>query len=158
MSIAVDSLTAGRDSAYFKIIVRERPRVSRWDFTGVRSGEKKDLQERLNLRRGGEYSEYIASASSDIIKRFYAEKGFLNAEVTPEVVKDSVVKNAIRVTFKVDRKERVRIKTINFEGAEGEISDWKLARSMKKTKSNKIYNLFSSKKFSERTTRMTRTA
>ena len=150
VSIAVDSLTAGRDSAYFKIIVRERPRVSRWDFTGVRSGEKKDLQERLNLRRGGEYSEYIASASSDIIKRFYAEKGFLNAEVTPEVVKDSVVKNAIRVTFKVDRKERVRIKTINFEGAEGEISDWKLAKSMKKTKSNKIYNFFSSKKFSEK--------
>ncbi|MBR6280663.1 MAG: hypothetical protein IKR32_05135, partial [Bacteroidales bacterium] len=150
VSIAVDSLTAGRDSAYFKIIVRERPRVSRWDFTGVRTGEKKDLQERLNLRRGGEYSEYIASASSDIIKRFYAEKGFLNAEVTPEVVKDSVVKNAIRVTFKVDRKERVRIKTINFEGADGEISDWKLAKSMKKTKSNKIYNLFSSKKFSEK--------
>ena len=150
VSIAVDSLTAGRDSAYFKIIVRERPRVSRWDFTGVRSGEKKDLQERLNLRRGGEYSEYIASASSDIIKRFYAEKGFLNAEVTPEVVKDSVVKNAIRVTFKVDRKERVRIKTITFEGAEGEISDWKLAKSMKKTKSNKIYNFFSSKKFSEK--------
>ena len=150
VSIAVDSLTAGRDSAYFKIIVRERPRVSRWDFTGVRSGEKKDLQERLNLRRGGEYSEYIASASSDIIKRFYAEKGFLNAEVTPEVVKDSVVKNAIRVTFKVDRKERVRIKTINFEGADGEISDWKLAKSMKKTKSNKIYNFFSSKKFSEK--------
>ena len=150
VSIAVDSLTAGRDSAYFKIIVRERPRVSRWDFTGVRTGEKKDLQERLNLRRGGEYSEYIASASSDIIKRFYAEKGFLNAEVTPEVVKDSVVKNAIRVTFKVDRKERVRIKTINFEGADGEISDWKLAKSMKKTKSNKIYNFFSSKKFSEK--------
>ncbi|MBR0110704.1 MAG: outer membrane protein assembly factor BamA [Bacteroidales bacterium] len=150
VSIAVDSLTAGRDSAYFKIIVRERPRVSRWDFTGVRTGEKKDLQERLNLRRGGEYSEYIASASSDIIKRFYAEKGFLNAEVTPEVVRDSVVKNAIRVTFKVDRKERVRIKTINFEGADGEISDWKLAKSMKKTKSNKIYNFFSSKKFSEK--------
>ena len=150
VTIAVDSLSANRDSAYFKIIVKERPRVSRWDFTGVKSGERKDLLERLNLRRGGEYSEYIASASSDIIKRFYAEKGFLNAEVTPSVVKDSVVKNAIRVTFNVDRKERVRIKTINFEGAEGEISDWKLAKSMKKTKSNKLYNFFSSKKFSEK--------
>ena len=150
VAVAVDSLSANRDSAYFKIIVKERPRVSRWDFTGVKSGERKDLLERLNLRRGGEYSEYIASASSDIIKRFYAEKGFLNAEVTPSVVKDSVVKNAIRVTFNVDRKERVRIKTINFEGAEGEISDWKLAKSMKKTKSNKLYNFFSSKKFSEK--------
>ena len=148
VAVLVDSLNAGRDSVYFKIRVKERPRVSRWDFTGVKSGEKKDLQERLNLRRGGEYSEYVASASTDIIKRFYAEKGFLNAEVTPSVVKDTVVKNAIRVTFNVDRKERVRIKDINFEGADGEISDWKLAKSMKKTKSNKLYNFFSSKKFS----------
>ena len=150
ITLAVDSLSARRDTAWLKISVLERPRVSRWDFSGVKSGEKKELQERLNLRRGGEYSEYVAKASSDIIKRFYTEKGFLNVDVTPRVQKDTMVKNAIRVTFDVDRKERVRIKTINFEGADGEISDFKLAKSMKKTKSNKIYNFFKSKKFSEK--------
>ena len=149
VAVYIDSLSTARDSVYLRIAIKERPRVSRWDFTGVRSGEKKDLQERLNLRRGGEYSEYVAKTSSDIIKRFYAEKGFINTTVTPEVQKDSVIRNAIRVTFKVDRGNRIRIKTINFEG-NTDVKDFKLAKSMKKTKSNKIYNFFSSKKFNEK--------
>ena len=59
VSMEIDHLSADRDSAYLKIIIAERPRVSRWSFTGVKSGEKKDLQERLNLRRGGEFSDYV---------------------------------------------------------------------------------------------------
>ena len=149
VALVIDHLSENADSAYFKIVIKERPRVSKWSFSGIRSGDKKELQDRLNLRRGGEFSEYVEKTSSDIIKRYYAEKGFLNAQVTAEVQKDSIVKNAIRVNFAVDRGEKVRIKDINFIGNE-HVSDFKLARSMKKTKSNKIYNFFSSKKFNEK--------
>ena len=69
----------------------------------------------MNLRRGGEFSEYVDKTSSDIIKRYYAEKGFLLCKVEAEVQKDSMVKNAIRVNFDVDRGERIRIKTIRLE-------------------------------------------
>ena len=149
VAVAIDHLSADGDSAYFKITVKERPRVSRWSFAGVRSSDKKDIQERVNLRRGGEFSEYVEKTTSDIIKRYYAEKGFLLCDVKAEVEKDTIVKNAIRVTFNIDRGDRVRIKDINFEGNE-HVSDFKLAKSMKKTKSNKIYNFFSSKKFVEK--------
>ncbi|MDO4826258.1 MAG: POTRA domain-containing protein [Bacteroidia bacterium] len=149
VAVYIDSLSSAKDSVYLRIAIKERPRVSRWEFTGVRSGEKKDLQERLNLRRGGEYSDYVAKTSSDIIKRFYAEKGFINTVVTPEVKKDSIIRNAIRVTFNVDKGNRIRIKTINFEG-NTDVKDFKLARSMKKTKSAKYYNFFSSKKFNQK--------
>ena len=149
VAIVVDSLSAAADSVYLRIAIQERPRVSNWTFTGVKSGEKKDLMERLNLRRGGEYSEYVAAASTDIIKRFYAEKGFIKCTVTPEVQKDTVINKAIVVNFAVDRGPRVRIKDINFIGNK-DVSDFKLARSMKKTKSNKFYNFFSSKKFNEK--------
>ena len=149
VSLVIDRLGETPDSAYFKIIIKERPRVSRWSFSGINSGDKKELQERLNLRRGGEFSEYVEKTSADIIKRYYAEKGFLNASVTAETQKDTVVKNAIRVNFNIDRGERVRIKDINFIGND-HVKDFKLARSMKKTKSNKIYNFFSSKKFNEK--------
>lgn len=149
VAMYVDHLSATRDSAFLKIVIKERPRVSRWEYTGVKSGEKKDLQDRLNLRRGGEFSEYVSKTSSDIIKRFYAEKGFINTAVTVDVQNDSVVKNAIRVTFNVDRGERIRIKTINFYGNDN-VPEFKLAKSMKKTKSAKIYNFFSSKKFNEK--------
>lgn len=149
VSLSIDHLSEKGDSAYFMISVKERPRVSRWSFTGVKSGEKKDLQDRLNLRRGGEFSDYVEATSADIIKRFYAEKGFLKTTVKAEVQRDSVVKNAIRVNFAVDRGEKIRIKTINFIGNE-HVKEFKLARSMKKTKSSKLYNFFSSKKFDEK--------
>ena len=45
VSMEIDHLSADRDSAFLKILVSERPRVSRWSFSGVKSGEKKDLQE-----------------------------------------------------------------------------------------------------------------
>ena len=149
VSLVIDHLSAQQDSAFFKIVIKERPRVSRWTFSGIKSGDKKELQDRLNLRRGGEFSEYVEKTSADIIKRYYAEKGFLNATVAAEVQKDSIIKNAIRVNFAIDRGQRVRIKDINFIGNDN-VSDFKLARSMKKTKSNKIYNFFSSKKFNEK--------
>ena len=149
VSLVIDHLSENGDSAFFRIGIKERPRVSRWTFTGVRSGDKKDLQDRLSLRRGGEFSEYVEKTSTDIIKRYYAEKGFLNATVNAEVQKDSIIKNAIRVNFAVDRGERVRIKDINFIGND-HVSDFKLARSMKKTKSHEIYNFFSSKKFNQK--------
>ena len=149
VAVEIDSLNATRDSAWFRIRIQERPRMSRWTYTGVKSGEKKDLDERLNLRRGGEFSEYVEKTSTDIIKRYYAEKGFLLCEVKAEVQRDSIIKNAIRVNFAVDKGQKVRIKDINFIGNE-HVKEFKLARSMKKTKSNKIYNFFSSKKFNEK--------
>ena len=150
VAVSIDSLSAAKDSAYFRISIKERPRVSAWSFTGVKSGEKKDLQERLSLRRGGEYSDYVAETSCGIISRFYKEKGFMNVKVTPEVKKDSIIKNAIKVNFAVDKGEKVKIKDINFIGRPDDISEFKLARSMKKTKARKLYNFFNSKKFSEK--------
>ena len=149
VAIEIDSLSAQRDSAWFVIRIKERPRVSRWTFSGVKTSERKDIEERLNLRRGGEFSEYVEKTSADIIKRYFAEKGFLLCDVHAEVKRDSVVKNAIRVNFAIDKGEKVRIKEIHFIGNE-HVKEYKLARSMKKTKSNKFYNFFHSKKFNEK--------
>ena len=88
VSIAIDSLVPTRDTAYFKISIVERPRVSRWTFSGVKSGEEKELLERLNFRRGGEFSEYVAKTSTDIIKRYYKEKGFYNVKVDVNITVD----------------------------------------------------------------------
>ncbi len=149
VSVEVDSLNAQRDSAWFVIRIKERPRVSRWTFSGVKTSERKDIEERLSLRRGGEFSEYVEKTSADIIKRYFAEKGFLLCDVKAEVQRDTVIKNAIRVNFAIDKGQKVRIKQINFIGNE-HVKEYKLARSMKKTKSNKFYNFFHSKKFNEK--------
>ena len=148
VSLSVDSIAPSRDTAFFKISLIERPRVSRWVFSGVKSGEEKDLRERLNFRRGSEFSEYVSKTSTDIIKRYYKEKGFLNVNVDVNTKKDSVIKGAIRVQFVVDRGEKVKIKKITFEGND-HVKESKLVRSMKKTKDARLMNFFSSKKFNE---------
>ena len=148
VAVVIDSENAARDTAWFKIVIKERPRVSRWTYTGVKSGEKKDLQERLNLRPGREFSDYVKSTSVDIIKRYYKEKGYLKTEVDVDVQKDTIIRSAIRVNFDVKRGDKVRIKHINYEGI-GEIKPYKLAKNMKETHANKWYNFFKSKKFKE---------
>ncbi|MBO4585336.1 MAG: outer membrane protein assembly factor BamA [Bacteroidales bacterium] len=149
VAVVIDSLNATRDTAWFNLVIRERPRVSRWTYTGVRSGEKKDIQERLNLRPGREYSDYVKSTSVDIIKRYYKEKGYLNVNVDVTAEKDTIIRSAIRVNFNVDRGNKVKIKDINYQG-NGEITPMKLAKSMKDTHANTWYNFFKSKKFKEK--------
>ena len=147
-AVKIDSITPTNDTVYLAIHVKERPRVSRWTFTGVKSGEKKELLERLTLKQGREFSDYVSKTSADIIKRFYKEKGFLLCEVDVQTKKDTVIKSAIQVNFAVNRGKKVKIKEINFKG-NNNVSEFKLVRAMKKTKDNRLINFFSSKKYKE---------
>ena len=149
VAVRLDSLNASADTAWFKVCIKERSRVSRWTYSGVKSGEKKDLQERLNLRPGREFSDYVKNTSIDIIKRYYKEKGFQNAKVDVEVTKDTIIRSAIRVNFAVDRGKKIRIKHINFIG-NTDVKARKLAKNMKETHAATWYNFFKSKKFKEK--------
>ena len=100
------------------------------------------------LRRGREFSDYVAKTASEIIKRYYKEKGFHNVSVDVTTQKDTVIRSAIRVNFHVDRGEKVKIQKITFNGAE-HVKESKLVRSMKKTRDKRLMNFFSSKKFKE---------
>ena len=144
----IDSLSVARDTVWLRIDVQERPRVSAWSYKGVKKSEQDDLKEKLNLKRGRELSEYVISSSIGVIKNYYKEKGYNNAKVEALTVEDSVINNAVRVTFDVDRGKKVKVRTITYEGVE-EIDKYKLDKSMKKTKDRSWYNFFNSKKFNE---------
>ena len=148
VGLYIDSLSASRDTAYLVLRLTERPRVIRWDFKGIRNSDRDELRERLTLKRGGELSDYVISTSTNIIKRYFKEKGFINAKVNVIQQADSIINNAVSVTFDITRGKKVKVRTITYEG-NGELSKFKLDRAMKKTKDSKWYNLFSSKKFNE---------
>lgn len=147
VALYIDSVQ--QDTAFIRLHLQERPRVSRWEFEGIKSGERSDLNDKLKLRRGSELSEYIINSTSEIIRKFYVEKGFLQTEVNVVQEQDSLIKNAVKVTFKVDRKTKVKVKRITFEG-NNNVKESKLASKMKKTKDMRILNFFSSKKFNEK--------
>ncbi|MDR0295114.1 MAG: outer membrane protein assembly factor BamA [Prevotellaceae bacterium] len=132
---------------YLIIQLTERPRVSVWDFKGVKKGEAKDLREKLRLRRGGELSDYVLKTSTDLIKEFFDEKGFRKAEVNIIQENDTLVPNAVKVIFDVQKNDKVTIKKIDVFGNKN-ISKGKIRKQMK-NKDASIWNFFSSKKFKD---------
>ncbi|MBQ8645490.1 MAG: outer membrane protein assembly factor BamA [Bacteroidales bacterium] len=146
----IDSLSPKGDSCILVLKVQERPRVSKWLFSGVRRSEESDLTERLKLRRGGELSDYVEKSSIDIIKNYYKEKGFYLVDVHLTHEPDSTVKNAVKATLHVNKGNKIKIEKINFNGVEENIKVKKLAKAMKKTKDRSLYNFFNSKKFNSK--------
>jgi len=120
------------DSVDLEIFLQERPLVNSWKFEGVSRGKQKDLTEKLKLRRGTELSDYVIDKNTKLIKAYFAEKGFRNAEVTARIENDTVRSRAVNVVFDIDRRERVRIGEITFSGNE-QFTDRRLRKTFKKT-------------------------
>ena len=135
------------DSLDLELFLKERPRVYSWDFEGISKGKKKDLTEKLKLKRGNELSDYVIDKNKKLIKKYWEDKGFRNAEVDVRIENDSIRAQAVNVTFLIDRKKRVKIGKINFTGNE-QFPSRRLRRTFKKTHQKSI-NVFKGAKLNE---------
>ena len=135
------------DSLDLELFLKERPRVYSWDFEGISKGKKKDLTEKLKLKRGNELSDYVIDKNKKLIKKYWEDKGFRNAEVDVRIENDSIRAQAVNVTFLIDRKKRVKIGKINFTGNE-QFPSRRLRRTFKKTHQKSI-NFFKGAKLNE---------
>ncbi|MBQ5861951.1 MAG: outer membrane protein assembly factor BamA, partial [Alistipes sp.] len=122
------------DSVDMEIYLKERPRVYSWNFVGEGIGnpKKKDLAEKLKLKRNTELSDYIIDKNEKLLKKEFADKGFRNTEVKTIITNDSTMDNVVHVTFHIDRKDKVRVGEITFDGNET-FTDRRLRRTFKKT-------------------------
>ena len=136
------------DKAFIEIILKERPRVSAWAFTGVKKSEEKELREKLNLKQRVELSDFAISNSVDIISRYYDDDGYRNAEVKVKQRPDSLLDNFVIVTFDIDKKSKVKIQEVLFEG-NSKVETKDLKKAMKQTKEKSLINLFKSAKLNQ---------
>ena len=135
------------DSLDLEVFLKERPRVNNWDFEGISKGKKKDLLEKLKLKRGSELSDYVIDKNQKLIKAYWSEKGFRNTEVSTRITNDTLRPQMVNVTFLIDRKHKVKIGKINFTGNE-QFKDKRLRRTFKKTHQKSI-NFFRGTKLNE---------
>ncbi len=119
---------------YLKIILHERPRLSKFSFDGIRKTEADDIREQINLTRGDVVTEHLLIRTKNIINEFYAGKGFLNSEVEITEKRDKRDINFVDLNIKIKKNKKVRIKEINIYGV-GELSKDAVRASMKETKS-----------------------
>jgi len=134
------------DSIYLDIALKERPRLSRVEYTGLSKSQIKDFQEKLKLKRGGQVTDYVLNKIKTTIKEHFLEKGFYNTKVTTIVKNDSTLQNAVVVYVSVDKKKKVRIEKIEFIGNKI-FKEKKLKRFLKNTKEKRWYGLFKPSKY-----------
>ena len=133
------------DIVMLEISVKERPRLSRYSYKGTKKSYHDDMNEIVNqyLQKGGIITENIKINSINAIKEFFAEKGYLDAEIKVEEIPEDTPPNSVRLVFDVDRKERIKIQDLTFSG-NTQVKDKKLRKLMKETRRKR--HLFSSSK------------
>jgi outer membrane protein insertion porin family len=136
------------DTVYLELAVIERPRLSRLRLNGIRKGEIEDVQKKLNDKTGKIVNENLLSTTTAIIKKHFNEKGYLNATVNIKQQKDPADSNSVILNVAIDKKKKVKINQVIFEGNKA-FSNAKLKKFLKKTRERKFYNIFGSKKFKQ---------
>lgn len=133
------------DSIDIDIFLLERPRIASIEFNGIRSSDKEDIEEKINIKVGSQVTSYILNNTEKIIRDFYVDKGFLNTSVSFVQKDNPDFGNSVILTVNVDRKERVKIGEITFEG-NNSFDENKLRRQMKGTKMKNL-NFFKPSKY-----------
>ncbi|MFN6943370.1 MAG: outer membrane protein assembly factor BamA [Cytophagaceae bacterium] len=129
--------------------LKERPRLSKIEITGVKKADHDDLKDKMNLRTGAIVTDAMIKNAKTKVRNFYVDKGFFNTEISIQQKKDTLLPNNIIISVNVNRNERVRINEIIFHGNDGEnekLTDRKLKKRMKKTKEKTLRNILSSSK------------
>lgn len=137
------------DKIWLEICLRQLPRMSEMTFNGAKSGEVKDIKERLGMVSGQQLTPNIVARAKEIVQNYYAAKGFKNAKVDVIQHNDLSKENQVILQFNITRSDKVKVHKIYVSGNDV-LSDNKVKRAMKKTNENgNLLNLFKQKKFVE---------
>lgn len=141
-NIRITATKFSDDLVFLNIDLKERPRLSKFSFKGLKKSEADDLREKIKLMKGDVVTENVIIRTTNIIKKHFNGKGFLNTEVEiQQIVSDSLKANEISLVIKVDKNQKVKIAKIDFTGNEN-MSDAKLKKTMKNTKDKGVLKPF----------------
>ena len=151
VSIAVDSIVG--NEAFLHIHLNMRPRISVINYVGMKKSEREDLEKKIGIMKGGQLTPHMLDRAKLVVKRYFDDKGFKNADIEINRRDDVANKNQLILDVIVDKKEKIKVRNIIIEG-NNNISDKKLKGNLfkkgafaKTHEAGKLSNLFKSKKF-----------
>ena len=126
---------------YLEFRLKTLPKLSKFYFTGIKKAKQDAIRELLDLKRGKVVSKNLLITSSNAIKKYFIEKGFLEADAKITSFQDSSLLDAVILKIDVNPGERLKIEEIVFKGNKS-ISDKKLRKVMDDTHRYRWWNIF----------------
>lgn len=131
---------------WLNITLKERPRVSEINFTGLKKGEIEDLEAKLGIIKGNQITPNISDRAKKVIVKYMEEKGFLNVEANVYQRNDPNKAGHVIVDIDIDKKLKTKVHQIVVAG-NAALTFNKINFVMKKTNDNNWRNFFRTKKF-----------
>ncbi|WP_299106937.1 outer membrane protein assembly factor BamA [uncultured Winogradskyella sp.] len=122
-------------TANLEINLSDLPELKDLTIEGIKKGKKDEVIAENKLKAGTKVTENLIATTKNYLTNKYRKKGFLNTKVkiTTSQVLDSVEKERVNMLIDINKGQKVKIKSINFEG-NVKITDKKLRKAMKNTK------------------------
>lgn len=138
VSISVSKII---DNQIFLVIsLKERPRLSHFSFSGnVKKSEADDLREKMKLTSGDYVTDNLIIRSTNIIKKYYDDKGYMNAEVDIVPKKDTSASNSVSLFINIKRNGKVKVYNITIHGNHN-LKAQQITSAFKKTKEMGTFN------------------
>jgi outer membrane protein insertion porin family len=132
-NVRIDIERIVADKVFLVIVVEERPRLSRFNFRGIKKGEATELRDKVGLMSNRVFTDAVQKESEVRIRKYFIDKGYGKATVHARQRKDTNKVNSVIVTFDVDKGQKTHINQINISGNEY-ASTARLKRSFHGTK------------------------
>ncbi len=127
------------NQVFLDFYLKERPRLSKFQFNGIKKSDADDIRQKIRLVKGDYVTDNMVVKTKNIILKFYNDKGFLNATVEIIPKKDSATANEVTLYINVDKNEKVKVFSINIHGNK-DISAEMIKGALKKTKEKSLFN------------------
>jgi outer membrane protein insertion porin family len=114
IDIRVDRVVG--DQVFLEIVLQERPRLSKFNFKGVRQAEANDLKEKLPLVKNKVVTEATRVAVVESVRKFFYDKAYLNASVKILERPDTTLLNSVIFTIVVDKGYKTKIEQVTVQG------------------------------------------
>ena len=116
VSITVDSIVG--QNAYLSVNLALRPRITAINYYGVKKTEREDLESKLGIMKGSSVTPNIIDRAKILALKYFEDKGFKNAEIEITQRDDVAATNSVILDVNIDKKEKMKVKHIIFEGNE----------------------------------------
>ena len=151
VAIAADSIVGNK--IYLTIHLAARPRISAINYYGLKKSERQDLESKLGIIRGSQITPNMLDRARILAKKYFDDKGYKNADINITQRDDVTGNNEVILDVTVDKKSKMRVRKIIFQGNE-QLSDKKIKGGMFKkgafgkiNEAGKFKNFFKAKKF-----------
>ena len=108
-------------------LVQEKPIFDRLTYEGRKHLGKGAITQAMTLKLKDPFNEAKLEADLERIKAKYAEKGYISADVKYELTRDEKL-GVVYVKLIINEGERVRVKTVNFNGEATELPTDKILK------------------------------